>query len=921
MIMRNSRSVFWFLSRMAIPILLLASNLQIAAQLPEKSAETETPGPADAGRFCQLLEAHGVIEMLNPETGSWVRIMRGHQIPIPCRIRTGADGRAGIQFSNKSILRLAPGTGMEIADPRPEKSGAFKLLQGRLYFFNREKPGSIDFSTPLATGAIRGTEFVLSADKFHMVDSVALVEGAVELSFMDQTIAMTPGQILSLNKEGGYRLEAMDGSGSVIQWVLHYPQVIHPGDLDLTPDEQVLLAGSLQSALTGNIRAAVGRLPMAFQPGSDDARAWLAGLYLSAGLTDQAMAYLNHKDASTNPLIQAVTELFMAVNFASEFQIKPVATASGSLARSYTLQSRFLLQDALDAARKSVSLAPDFGFAWIRIAELSLMLDQWNECEAALNKASILAPDHPLLHTIKGFFLLAAREFSEAESSFDQAISLHHSMGLPWLGKSLCAFHTGRGEAGQKWIQAAVALEPQRSIFRSYLAKAFAENGEDPLAGKEFARAIDLDANDPTPHHYASIWHMKNNNIIQSISELEKAMELNDNRAIFRSRLQLDLDESIRSADLASIYQLAGLPIPGFRRASRSIQNSYTEYASHLFAAQSYRALEDPYAFDLNYESMRQSEWMIANLLAPGAGLNLSQAIIEQRSINLLSSSPRHALVSSTWRDNGDWNVAASAYGSGQKISYAIDYNWQTIEGFLPNTDLDRESLTLRTKYFASPSDSFYFELGHDRRQGGDPVNRADPRLVDQTFQYTERQFPILLAGYVRRWNPSHTTLLIGGRIEDQFNSSTDSLNPLFLSQSGGQFTGVSTVPLASGRLQSEFSLSSTELQHIWAIPEFTAIAGIRYQSGDVEAAGEISRPFSGPLYSEMSSMEFSRFNTYIYTFWEPLTAVTLTSGISFDDISFPYNSDILPLSSSHQSYRLWRRSLVSISNSRITSI
>ncbi|MCD8533814.1 MAG: FecR family protein [Verrucomicrobia bacterium] len=137
--------------------------------------KNEPGGPADPGRYCQLLEAHGVVEIQNPDTGSWERILREHPIPIPSRIRTGADGRAGIQFSNKSILRLAPSTWMEIADPKPEKSGAFKLLRGRLYFFNREKPGSIDFSTPLATGAIRGTEFVLSADNVHFVDSIALV--------------------------------------------------------------------------------------------------------------------------------------------------------------------------------------------------------------------------------------------------------------------------------------------------------------------------------------------------------------------------------------------------------------------------------------------------------------------------------------------------------------------------------------------------------------------------------------------------------------------------------------------------------------------------------------------------------------------------------------------------------------------------
>jgi len=43
------------------------------------------------------------------------------------------------------------------------------------------------------------------------------------------------------------------------------------------------------------------------------------------------------------------------------------------------------------------------------------------------------------------------------------------------------------------------------------------------------------------------------------VRDLEHSTELNDNRSIFRSRLQLDRDRAARSADLAAIYDAAGM--------------------------------------------------------------------------------------------------------------------------------------------------------------------------------------------------------------------------------------------------------------------------------------------------------------------------------------------------------------------------
>ena len=45
-------------------------------------------------------------------------------------------------------------------------------------------------------------------------------------------------------------------------------------------------------------------------------------------------------------------------------------TPAGLLVRSYALQSRGQLEEALETAKQAVILAPDFGFGWSRVAEL-----------------------------------------------------------------------------------------------------------------------------------------------------------------------------------------------------------------------------------------------------------------------------------------------------------------------------------------------------------------------------------------------------------------------------------------------------------------------------------------------------------------------------------------------------------------------
>ena len=62
-----------------------------------------------------------------------------------------------------------------------------------------------------------------------------------------------------------------------------------------------------------------------------------------------------------------------------------------------------------------------------------------------------------------------------------------------------------------------------------------------------------LDPGDPTAWLYSGLIQFRANNVNRAINDLERSKQLNDNRSLFRSRLLLDEDAAVRSANLAAM--------------------------------------------------------------------------------------------------------------------------------------------------------------------------------------------------------------------------------------------------------------------------------------------------------------------------------------------------------------------------------
>jgi tetratricopeptide (TPR) repeat protein len=254
------------------------------------------------------------------------------------------------------------------------------------------------------------------------------------------------------------------------------------------------------------------------------------------------------------------------------------------LSRTYALQARAELPAALHAAQSPVQQAPQSGFAHERLAELEFSFGNRRATLAELDSALSISPQLAPAQPLQGFVLLDQDKVAAASASFDRARSLDAAFGPAWLGRGLCLLRERRFAEARAAFQAAAALEPQRALFRAYLGKAASELGETSAAEKEFNLAKRLDPLDPTGWLYSALNLWQQNRINEAIHDLEQAEAVNDSRAPFRSRLLLDRDRSVASANLAAVYQDAGLFEVSRHTSARSVTEDYANFSGHLLS-------------------------------------------------------------------------------------------------------------------------------------------------------------------------------------------------------------------------------------------------------------------------------------------------------------------------------------------------
>ena len=818
-------------------------------------------------------------------------------------LRTGEHSEATLALSDGTILSVGELATVEIQGA--DTSVMVNLVQGILSFFHRDRPGSFRVRRGTTVAIVRGTEFVFAAAPN---DGVVMTLFDGEVIFPDQqggdyTVNALPGAPIRVTVVPGQppHQTAVLASEAIeaIQWLLYYPGILDLRDLQLSAESRSALVESIQLYEQGDLLGALKRYPAGRNAADADEALFHAAVLLSVGdvpSTLQLLATLPQEDRIQR-LANALRQLIAAV------QLRACTDDSGRthllttewMARSYCLQASAQLSEAREAARAATVSSPEFGFAWARLAELEFSFGDLRAVEKALAHAQILSPRNAEVFVLNGFLLAARRESRKAEEQFNRAIALDPGLGNAWLGRGLMRIQLGDKAQGRTDIMIAASKEPQRALLRSYLGKAYSAEGDYGKAFHEYSLAKSADPKDPTAWFYSALDLDAMNRVNEAIEELEKAQELGDNEAIFRSSTMLDQDEAVRSANLARIYRKANMVDVSYREAVKAVNADYTSYSSHLFLANTYDYLRDPNLVDLRYETAAVSEYLIANILAPVDAGILSPSI-SQGNYSKLFERNRVGVVSLTeYGSDSNWLETGSVYGTVDNSSFALEGFYRKLDGFRANNDSEQRQVALTFKQQITAHDTILLRVASSAVNAGDLSRSVDDITSSGQFRAQEDQNPQVSLGYHHEWSPeSHTLFFAQGIHQSARYSEPNQTRPaLALALVEGSPIYFMDLQLGESYEASQRGYA-VELQQLWRNETWTLIGGTRFQWGQLEVAATQSQPasveayFSDPAYSGSADPSYLRGSAYAYAFWQILDPLRLIGGLSYDYLKQP---------------------------------
>jgi hypothetical protein len=786
-----------------------------------------------------LVSEEGQVRLRHGADTNWYEIPVQQLMYEQDRLRTLEDGQAVVELRDLSRLHVNPRSELVIT---PARAGTAKVrlevLQGLLYFLHQNQPGEIEVDTPLAAAAIEGTEFTLQVEEATGTTTLSLLNGRVELTNQLGKIILSSGEQGVVEPGKAPRKTAVIVAQNTVQWCLYYPGVIDPEELDLTAASREALKDSLAAYREGDLLKAVAMYPAGRTPASGDERIFLDALELSSGrATDYPRLFAAFN--ANNPPARALKYLVAAVLNRKLEEPLAATNASQWLGLSYYRQSQHDLAGALLAARHAVAISTNFGFGWERLAEMEFSFGRTIAAQRALDRALESSPRNAQAHALRGFLMLAQGREHEARAAFESAIGLDSMLANPWLGRGLARIHEGDYDGGRADLETAAVLEPDRSLLRSYLAKAYAQAAvatSDPtrreqfrsLALAELGQAEQLDPTDPTPWLYSALMAYDEYRNGDAIQDLEKSSQLNDNRQVYRSRLLLDEDQAVRSANLANIVQDADMPEVSLNEAARAVSDDYANFSGHLNLAAGFDALRDPTRFNLRYETEWFNEHLLSTLLAPAGEGSLSEHLTQQEYSQLFDNDRVGLNGTTEYFGSGEVRQTASQFANLGQTSYALDLDYQHKDGIRPNNDLNSIEWDSRLQQQITPDDSLLLLVEYEDYDAGDNFQYYNPTNVRPNYRFSETQQPDVLVGWHHEWSPGVHTLVLAGRLEDQQQlSDVAAPQQLAVVNPAGLFDPTNKVPF-DVHYRNSFAIYTAEANQIFQREHNTDILGVR---------------------------------------------------------------------------------------------
>ena len=617
--------------------------------------------------------------------------------------------------------------------------------------------------------------------------------------------------------------------------------------------------------------------------------AYRASLLLGVGRVDEAGPDLeralklnpNYSDALALQSLIAVVQndKEKALGIAQKAVTANPKSAAALTALSYAQQANFDLEGARNSLQQAVQAEPNNALAWARLAEIHLSFADLDDALEAAQKAVALNPNLSRTQMVLGFAHLVRVNTEDAKKAFEKAIELDQADALSRLGLGLGKIRDGDLVDGRKELEIAASLDANNSIVRSYLGKAYYEEKRSDLAEREYATAKELDPKDPTPYFYDAIQKQTTNRPVEALQSMEKAIELNDNRAVYRSQLQLDSDLAARSASQARIYSDLGFQQLALVEGWKSVNTDPSNFSAHRFLADSYAILP-------RHEIARVSELLQSQLLQP---LNMTpiQPRLAESNLFLVSAGGPGALSFNEFNpifnrngvtfqttglagENDTYSGEGVLAGIYKKLSFSVGgFHYQT-RGFRTNADQNDDIGNAFVQLELSPKTSVQAEYRYRNNERGDILQRFFTSSFDffPGERNTEERHT---ARFGARHSFSPDSIVIGSFTYQHADVKLQDNN-------------IVGFPNDFIDIKRPENAVSAELQHLFRSSWFNLTTGV----GHFNIHGFLSRDFGidvPPLLviHDRQSLDLKHTNIYAYSYLNFLKNVTFTLGVSGD--------------------------------------
>ncbi len=421
-------------------------------------------------------------------------------------------------------------------------------------------------------------------------DQGRLAETAV---VAEQALSRNPGDPLALTLAGWVRLQRRQPEEA-----LGFFQRV------TKPQVAVLVGTALARYQRGELPEAYQPLKTAHQgkPDSPLLTAMTGYFAMLLGRPGEARTLFTAVLAGPSPEAQLLARCYLAqMSLVQNRKDKAKSQADAALDQKpsspLALLSRALVDIAdfqLPAAQRRLERAlaedPRFLDAALYLGRLYLGGEFFLKARRLAEQTLRQAPRDAAVLSLAGFVHLAFRRFEKAQDLFAGAIRESPRLGEPHLGLALCRFRFQEPEQGLASMLTATLLDPRLSAYQSQLGKAFYELRAFDKALATWDYAAGLDPKDPTPHFYKGIALTDLNRPGEAVQAINQSIALNNNRAVFRSRLLLDRDQSTRNYNLARAYSQLGLGEWALSKATTAVKLDPLNASPHLFLARAYEA-------------------------------------------------------------------------------------------------------------------------------------------------------------------------------------------------------------------------------------------------------------------------------------------------------------------------------------------